>query len=689
MTSAPTLRGISPADTDVRLDEQCFIDAVLTLQQTNRISTDAEVAWRQLLTIAYDLCYATLHDRRTGRDAPKHALATNFIQHVLGDETSTQATEYSVAHLHESLLERIPWYDSSGTLHAKAEDRKRRQNAGAFYTPMHVVDAMLDRALDPLLDRAEAEADPLHAILALRVCDPACGSGHFLAQAGERIARRAAEHVSPRDRSYVYAQVMRDCLHGAELDPLSAHVCRRRLWSLAGDAELSPSTFEQRIHVGHGLVGAPPGTGSHAECNAWCAGHLGHSALEMISPIHWHLIAEDGFDLVIGNPPFLNQLARDTSLDRPIAALLRDRFGDEAKGYVDTAALFLRLAVDLVRPSGRVALLQPWSMLAARDTGGIRKSLARRTRLTNLWIALEHIFDAGVHVCAPVLERTTQRTGMLHRSSGSDFAPAEPIELDMGHLIEEETWSPLVSDLVGIPRVSVTTARTVGDLAETTADFRDQYYGLRGCVSDALHHTPKQGHVRLITTGLVDPAACRWGQKSTKYDGRKWNRPVVDLDQVRSTTDLGPWTAQRLVPKLLLATQTKVLEVCVDPHGAFLPLTPLVTVQPHDAATLWHIAAAIASPVTTAIASARYLGTARSTEAIKLSASQTGALPLPDDGPHWDTAADAFQAASEAVDDQQRRTRLHDAALASCLAYGCDDTTTHELMAWWSQRLPH
>lgn len=688
MTSAPTLRGITPADTDVRLDEQRFIDAVLNLQQTTPTSNDSELAWRQLLTIAYDLCFASLHDRRTGRATPKHDVATQFTQSILGDTSNVHVTEHELASLHEILLERIPRYDSNGILHAEAEDRKRRQDAGAFYTPTPIVNAILDRALDPLLDRAEEDADPLHALLALRVCDPACGSGHFLAQAGERIANRAANHVASRDRQHVYSQVMQDCLHGAELDSLSAHVCKRRLWSLAGDAELSPSIFERRIHVGHGLVGAPPGTGTHMECNAWCAAHLGHDALSSIVPIHWHLIAESGFDLVIGNPPFLSQLGRDTSLDRPIASLLRDRFGDEAKGYVDTAALFLRLAVDLVRPEGRVALLQPWSILAARDTGGIRKSLARRTRLTNLWVALEQIFDAGVHVCAPVLERTTQRTGLLYRSSGSNFAPAKPIELDMTELINEDTWSPLISDLVGIPRITVVTAQTIGDVAETTADFRDQYYGLRGCVSDALHLTPKKDYVRLITTGLVDPAVCHWGSKTTKYDGRKWNRPVVDLNQVHSSTDLGPWTTQRLVPKLLLATQTKVLEVCVDPNGTFLPLTPLITVRPHHTAMLWHVAAAIASPVATAIASARYLGTARSTEAIKLSASQARALPLPDEGSHWDAAAHAFQAASETEDEDVRRIKLHEAALASCLAYGCDEDTTKELMVWWSQRLP-
>ena len=688
MTSAPATRGITPADTDVRLDEQQFVNAVLNLQRTQHITAEAESTWHQLLTIGYDLCFAHMHDQRTGQIQHKIHPAQNFIDEVIESGHDGVMTECRLASMHELLLERTPRFDAAGVLHATTADRGRRERTGAFYTPTHVVEALLDRALDPILDQAEHASDPLHALLALRVCDPACGVGHFLVHAGHRIAARAAQHADPRDHHQIHVQVFRECLHGAELDPISAHVCRRRLWSLAGDTEVTPSIFNRRIHVGHGLVGAPPGTGTHAECDAWCAEHMGHAGLDTAPPVHWHLLAEQGFDLVIGNPPFLNQLASDTSIDRAIAALLRERFGDDAKGYADAAALFLRMAVDLVGPGGRVALLQPWSILAARDTGGIRRALANRTRLTDLWVALEHVFDAGVHVCAPVLERTTVRTGMLHRSSGADFTPAEPIELDMGRLADEETWSPLVSDLMGIPRVSVTTSQLVGDLADATADFRDQYYGLRECVLEPISNRLGPDQVPLVTTGLVDPATCRWGTKTTRYDGRRWTRPVVDLKRVQSMTDLGPWTKQRLVPKLLLATQTKVLEVCVDQKGDWLPLTPLITIRPHALDHLWHLAAALASPVATAIAAARYLGTARSTDAIKLSARQVHSLPLPDTGPQWDAAAAAFQAASETHDDATRRERLLESGLAACRAYGCDGSDLDSLMEWWALRLP-
>ena len=93
------------------------------------------------------------------------------------------------------------------------------------------------------------------------ICDPACGTGHFLVRAAVRIVDRAARHVRDHDLHRVRVHVLRNCVHGSEIDFVTSHVCRRRLWSLAGDTEVTPSIFNQRIHIGHGLVGAPPGTG--------------------------------------------------------------------------------------------------------------------------------------------------------------------------------------------------------------------------------------------------------------------------------------------------------------------------------------------------------------------------------------------------------------------------------------------
>jgi hypothetical protein len=87
--------------------------------------------------------------------------------------------------VYESLLELTPRLTDDGRGFAFAEGGEAqghaRKTSGSYYTPDSLVQALLDSALDPVLDRVEAEAkEPAAALLSVTVLDPACGSGHFL-----------------------------------------------------------------------------------------------------------------------------------------------------------------------------------------------------------------------------------------------------------------------------------------------------------------------------------------------------------------------------------------------------------------------------------------------------------------------------------------------------------------------------
>jgi hypothetical protein len=92
--------------------------------------------------------------------------------------------------VYESLLELQPQLGDDGKtllFASEAAEQKgnQRKTTGSYYTPDSLVQALLDTALDPVLDKTEAEADdPAKALLKLSVIDPACGSGHFLPARG-------------------------------------------------------------------------------------------------------------------------------------------------------------------------------------------------------------------------------------------------------------------------------------------------------------------------------------------------------------------------------------------------------------------------------------------------------------------------------------------------------------------------
>ena len=109
-----------------------------------------------------------------------------------------------------------------------------------------------------------------------------------------------------------------------------------------------------------------------------------------------HDWGDERFDVVLGNPPFLSQLAASTT-----------RGGSSRHGggpYADAAAEFLALAVRLARPGGgRVGLVLPQSILASRDAAEVRSDVDRRAELIWSWWSPRRVFDAQVFVCALVL----------------------------------------------------------------------------------------------------------------------------------------------------------------------------------------------------------------------------------------------------------------------------------------------
>ena len=98
--------------------------------------------------------------------------------------------------IYESLLELIPAYDPDNRSYTLTVlPGNERKESGSYYTPTSLVECLLDSALDPLLDEATARGtaqEKVAALLDLTVCDPACGSGHFLVAAARRMAKRIA-----------------------------------------------------------------------------------------------------------------------------------------------------------------------------------------------------------------------------------------------------------------------------------------------------------------------------------------------------------------------------------------------------------------------------------------------------------------------------------------------------------------
>ncbi len=105
------------------------------------------------------------------------------------------------------------------------------------------------------------------ALLSLKVCDPAVGSGHFLVGAAHRLARhlsrvRAWAQGDSEPSPILYQHALRDvigrCLYGVDINPMSAELCRVSLWLEALEPGKPLSFLEHHIQVGNSLLGTTP-----------------------------------------------------------------------------------------------------------------------------------------------------------------------------------------------------------------------------------------------------------------------------------------------------------------------------------------------------------------------------------------------------------------------------------------------
>ena len=168
--------------------------------------------------------------------------------------------------VYESLLELQPQLAEDGRALVFASDiteqkGNQRKTTGSYYAPDSLVQALLDTALDPVLDRTEVEAeDPAEALLGLTVIDPACGSGHFLLAAGRRIATRLAciraeGTPSLADFRHALRDVASRCLHGVDRNPMAVELTKVALWIETVDPGLPLGFFDAQIRCGDALLG--------------------------------------------------------------------------------------------------------------------------------------------------------------------------------------------------------------------------------------------------------------------------------------------------------------------------------------------------------------------------------------------------------------------------------------------------
>jgi len=146
-------------------------------------------------------------------------------------------------------------------------DRGERKATGSYYTPDYIVKYIVENTVTPLIEEKKSkikrEEDLIDEILSLKILDPAMGSGHFLVEATDFIARSLVEAlgVSPKeieeeDIRWARREVVERCIYGVDLNPLAVELAKLSLWLSTVSKDKPLSFLDYHLKCGNSLIGA-------------------------------------------------------------------------------------------------------------------------------------------------------------------------------------------------------------------------------------------------------------------------------------------------------------------------------------------------------------------------------------------------------------------------------------------------
>ena len=306
--------------------------------------------------------------------------ALSLLQLVEGLLKGRDGTSYDFAAIGADVLGAV--YEQYLT-QVQAE-RERRKQQGIYYTPRYVVSYIVRNTLTRALETAQ-ERGGLEAARNLRVLDPACGSGSFLIAAFDVLDEWFAQNDhSLNDTTKRRRHILRDNLFGVDLDPQAVEVTRLNLWLRAVHRQENLPKIPN-IREGNSLVD---------------------------DSFDWRrefpqVFAGGGFDVVIGNPPYVRQ----ESLSQGFKRMARKRYRTW-HGRADLYVCFYERAHELLRPGGFFGFVSSNKFMRAAYGAKLRKHLLTVTRLQEIVdFGRLPVFKSAAAYPAIVITRKREESG--------------------------------------------------------------------------------------------------------------------------------------------------------------------------------------------------------------------------------------------------------------------------------------
>jgi len=334
------------------------------------------------------------------------------------------------------------------------KSKTKRKKDGVFYTPKYITKYIVDNTVAKLCEEKKAAlgiVDEEYAkgrrnrkkdiiksldknlqayrnwLLDITICDPACGSGAFLNQALEFLIEEHA-YIDELESQLlghefefpgVENHILERNIFGVDINEESVEIAKLSLWLRTAQRGRKLTSLNNNIKCGNSLIDDPVVAGEKA--------------------FHWvkefpTVFAKGGFDVVIGNPPYLRVQG------------LRDNFEEETKlyesqyksatGRFDIYVLFIERAFELINKVGKVSFILPHKFMISDFGEGVRQFLVENKAIENIvHFGSEMVFaDASTYTCI---------LGLSYDNDFIDYKELKPSELYFNFQFEQIEYNTI------------------------------------------------------------------------------------------------------------------------------------------------------------------------------------------------------------------------------------------------------
>lgn len=477
------------------------------------------------------------------------------------------------------------------------------------------------------------------ALREIKTIDPACGSGAFPLGLLQLLTKLQLRLDSRLDNYKLKLSILQDNIFGSDIEPMAVEISRLRSWlslivekngraeiqplpnlefnfacansllklkavSLYDDPEIqnklavlrekffSTSDPSEKLRVQRKFIDAinPDLIDESFDVRG--------KQLKSYNPFDSEAVAaffdpaymfgiDSGFDIVIGNPPYISALAAKKTFSEAVRAQYKSDYRS-ARGAYDVYLLFLELGLGILKQSGTLVFITPTKLVSAKYAETFR-AFAKDRLVEVASFDNRQIFEsAGVSTLISTYKGQPQIrevTGVQFRYDNkiSTLYPRQSLEMFpenlWGHLLGADY--ELIKSIYGNSVLMESVSEVV---ASSTAAEADDWS------KNVSENIDQVTSAKMVNTGTISRYWPKWGISNYANKGERLLKPLLDLEKVGERR-------RRMFqsPKLVIGKLSKKLTAMFDQHGEFASSNTVFVIEPVNPYSLEHLVAILNS----------------------------------------------------------------------------------------------